>query len=88
MDTDRAIRDGVVEFLRDECGLLPSEYSSSTPLFSSGLLDSFAMVALLSFAEQRFGVVLPLQDLTQDTVDTVDSFTQYVASRREAVSGA
>ena len=75
-------QDVIVEFLRESCGLGPDAYERTTPLFSSGLLDSFALVAMLSFAEERFGIRLVLPELSQDTVDTVIAFAAYVDSVR------
>jgi acyl carrier protein len=75
-------QDVVVPFLEDELGLEPGRYTLTTPLFSPGLLDSFALVDLLSFAEQRFGIVVKPDDLTQETVDSVEAFVDFVESRR------
>ena len=80
-DTD-AIREALAEFLRDESDLPRDSYTSATALFSSGLLDSFSLVALLSFAERRFGVNIPPEALTQETIDTLDSFASYIASKQ------
>jgi acyl carrier protein len=75
----------VVRFLDDELGLAPERYTLTTPLFSSGLLDSFALMALLSFAEQQFGVVVTPDDLTPQTVDNVQAFVAFIEER--AVGG-
>jgi acyl carrier protein len=74
------IQAALIRFLQDEVGLRPDMYRADTPLFSSGLLDSFALVALLAFAETQFGVVLPAENITQANVDTIDGLAAYVAA--------
>jgi acyl carrier protein len=83
MDINGSVAESLVVFLKEELGLEPDRYALTTPLFSSGLLDSFALVALLAFAEQRFGVVLPPEDLAQETVDSIDVFSRYIESNRQ-----
>lgn len=41
-----------------------------TPLFSSGALDSVAMLELLSFVEESAGIEIRAEDVTLDNFDT------------------
>jgi acyl carrier protein len=75
---DPHVREILTRFVEEELGLEAGCYTLTTPLFSSGLLDSFALVALLSFAEQRFGIVARPEDLTPETVDSLDVFIRYI----------
>jgi acyl carrier protein len=77
-----SVADTLIAFLNDELGFDPERYTATTPLFSSGLLDSFALVALLAFAEERFGVAVAPEDLSQETVDSIEAFSRYIASRQ------
>jgi acyl carrier protein len=54
-----------------------------TVLISSGLVDSFNLVDLAMFVEERFGVKIDDTELTADTFDTLDQLTALVDSRRD-----
>jgi len=53
-----------------------------TVLISSGLVDSFSLVDLAMFVEERFGVKIDDTELTADIFDTLDQLTALVDSRR------
>jgi acyl carrier protein len=82
-DTTRPVRtiDALLAFARDELELDLDQHTTSTPLFTSGLLDSFALVALLAYTEQHFGFELPVEAITADVLDTLDSLAGYIDSR-------
>lgn len=70
-------QDELVEFSR---GLLSSEeeVDAYTELFSSGLLDSIAMMSLINFIEERAGVQVAAQDVTLENFDSVDRILAYL----------
>lgn len=49
------------------------EIDESTPLISSGIVDSFSMVSLKTFLEKKFAVKIPDEKATTDAFDTVNS---------------
>ena len=49
------------------------EVDESTPLISSGIVDSFSMVSLKTFLEKKFAVKIPDEKATTDAFDTVNS---------------
>jgi len=51
-------------------------------LISSGLIDSFHLVDLGLFVEQRFGVRLDDGELNADTFDTLEQLAALIAARR------
>lgn len=51
-----------------------------TELFSTGMLDSVAMVGLISFVEQHAGVRVQPGDVTLENFDSVDAILAYVQS--------
>jgi acyl carrier protein len=51
-------------------------------LISSGLIDSFHLVDLGLFVEERFGVRLDDSELSADTFDTLEQLAALVAARR------
>jgi acyl carrier protein len=50
-------------------------------LFTSGLLDSFALTDFVSGLETEFGVTIPDSDLSARRFDTIDKVASYLASK-------
>ena len=48
------------------------------PLFSSGLIDSFAMAQVGVYIETEFNLYIPDPDLTVENMDTVELITDKV----------
>lgn len=55
------------------------------PLRTSGILDSFAVMGLLSFIHERFGIELDVFDTSVDKFDRVDQIAATVA-RKQALA--
>ncbi len=52
------------------------------PLISSGLIDSFSLVDLALFVEDRFGVRIEDTELNAQTFDSLDQLAALVHSRQ------
>ncbi|MCA9663327.1 MAG: hypothetical protein KC486_33665 [Myxococcales bacterium] len=63
---------------RDDLG----DIDEDTELFSSGLIDSFAMVELLVFLERHTGTKLGPEDIDLDNLDTIGRILKFVDSRK------
>jgi acyl carrier protein/D-alanine--poly(phosphoribitol) ligase subunit 2 len=50
----------------------------NTPLISSGYVDSFSMVSLLVFLENKFKIKIPPEKATPEAFDTVNSIVALV----------
>ncbi len=59
--------------------LAPSDDES---LFTSGLLDSFALADFVSGLEDEFGVRIPDSDLSARKFDTIQKVKEYLAAKR------
>ena len=70
------------DFLARNLGLKHAEIDSETPLFSSGLLDSFAMVELVAFVESHASVKVRARDVTLDNFDSIERIQKFVARAR------
>jgi acyl carrier protein len=69
-EIERVVREYIQnEFLPDED---PSALDGSTPLISSGILDSIATAKLVSFVESRFGVRFKASEIGVQRMDTID----------------
>jgi acyl carrier protein len=51
------------------------------PIFSSGLLDSFALTDFVAGLEREFGVTIPDSDLSARKFDTVNKVDSYLAAK-------
>ena len=49
------------------------EINESTPLISSGIVDSFSMVSLKTFLEKKFNIKIPDEKATPEAFDTVSN---------------
>ncbi len=63
------------EYIDDE----DTEIAYDTPLISSGYVDSFSMVSLLVFLENKFKIKIPSSKATPEAFDTVDNIVNLVS---------
>jgi len=54
-----------------------------TPLISSGYVDSFSMVSLLVFLENKFKIKIPPSKATPEAFDSVNSIVALVSQHLE-----
>ena len=57
--------------------------SMEEPLISSGLIDSFSLMDVALFVEDRFGVRIEDTELNADTFDTLTQLTSLIRSRQK-----
>lgn len=62
------------EYIEDD----DTEITNDTPLISSGYVDSFSMVSLLVFLENKFKIKIPSSKATPEAFDTVNSIVALV----------
>ena len=56
--------------------------TDSTPLVTSGILDSLATLKLVSFLEEQYGISLEAHEVDADHLDTIDHVERLVSSKR------
>ncbi len=80
METNDAIRDYIVNSL-----IRNPKYKlgDNDKLISGGLVDSFSLVELSLFLEEKFGVRPDDTELNADNMDTVQMIADYVESHRK-----
>lgn len=71
------LRDTIHTFLHDRLGVDADELTDQTPLFSSGLLDSFSLVEVVSMLEQQTGTRMDPTDVHLEHLDTVDRMLKW-----------
>ena len=62
----------------------PSQLTATTPLITSGILDSLATIELVAFLEERFGIELEARDVDTSRLGTLDDITNLVRSKQGA----
>jgi D-alanine--poly(phosphoribitol) ligase subunit 2 len=64
------------------------EITETTPLISSGLVDSFSMVSLLRFLEKKYAIHIPDAAATPEAFDTVERIVALVRRFQKAEVGS
>lgn len=72
-------QDELLYFLRRVAG--DDGVALDTPLFSSGLIDSIAMMQVIGYLEDHGHVRLGTEDVTLDNLDTANRMLALVAAR-------
>lgn len=57
---------------------LDEPIDADVPLVSSGMIDSFDLVGLIGAIEERFGVAVPVEEISIDSFDTPRQMLQWV----------
>ena len=61
----------IAAFLEDDLGIDTSDVTDDTLLFSSGIVDSFALVTLMTFMETEGGFRISPADVNLDNMDSI-----------------
>ena len=76
----------VKQFILDQ--FLPGEsaenLTETTPLFTSGLLDSIASLQLVSFLESEFGIRVAAHEVVPDNLNTLTSIGGFIRAKGSA----
>ena len=68
----------LIEYLDRHLGIDTSRMEADTPLFTSGLIDSFALVSLITYVEQASGIRVQPADVTLDNIDSIGRILGFV----------
>jgi acyl carrier protein len=66
------------EFLQGES---PDALTESTPLITSGVLDSLATLKLVSFLENTYGVTFEAHEVDAEHLDTIGAIANFVLAK-------
>jgi acyl carrier protein len=81
-DIIRTVKEFILErFLPGED---PSALTPTTPLMSSGILDSLATLELVSFLEERFKIELAAHETDASRMGTLADIAKLVQSKKAA----
>ncbi len=60
----------------------PQALTGSTPLITSGILDSLATLDLVSFLETQYGLEFEAADIDPNRIGTLDDIARLIDSKR------
>jgi acyl carrier protein/D-alanine--poly(phosphoribitol) ligase subunit 2 len=73
----------LVNFLAEELAVDPAELKPTAPLFSTGIIDSFSLISLLTYIETEGGFTIDPADVNLENFDNLERMLKY-ASRMAA----
>ena len=62
----------------------PEALTSDTPLISGGILDSISTVKLVTFLEEKYGIIFQAHEISSDHLETLDHIANTVHSKSAA----
>ena len=71
----------IKEFLEDELAVDVANLNANSPLFSSGVVDSFALVALMTFLEDEGDIRVSPSEVNLDNMDSISRILSYLQSK-------
>lgn len=72
---------GITRFMDDDLGIDGGELKLDEPLFSSGIIDSFSLVSLLTFLESAHKIRINPTEVNLDNFDSLEKMHKYVESK-------
>lgn len=77
--TNNEIKSRVMEMLMENIPELTGvEIANDTMLISSGYVDSFSVIQMISLFESEFSVTIDLDDINYEDFETIDSIVDKV----------
>ena len=84
MARENAVMETVKSYILEEflAGEDPMMLTATTPLMSTGILDSVATLKLIMFLEQEFGVQIEPHETDEKYLNTLEAICTLVESKR------
>jgi acyl carrier protein len=81
-EMEYAISQTIRRFLTERAWLTDAEVSESDSLLEKGVIDSVAMVELVSFIEQTFEIRIHDEELMPENFDSLAAMGAFISSKR------
>ena len=72
------VRTKIKKFIEESLEVDMSSVTDSEELFTSGLIDSFALIELLGFLESELNFTVDFAEMMVDDFDTIDALVKLV----------
>lgn len=69
------------KFMNDSLGIDATGLALDEPLFSSGIVDSFSLVSLLSFIEGEYDIRIAPTEVIIDNFDSFERMLRFLESK-------
>ena len=79
-------RNTLVNYMQNDLGIDASDLDDSTPLFSSGIIDSFSLISLITFIEKQGNFRISPTDVNLDNMDSIERLMAYIQSQSDAAT--
>jgi acyl carrier protein len=76
-------RQQLVNYICQQTGLTSADISDDMPLFSTGVMDSFALVEMISFIESEAQIRVKTNDVILDNFDNVGAIMRFASKRAQ-----
>jgi acyl carrier protein len=78
------VNEVVKEYILNEFlpGENPNELTDSTPLITGNIIDSLAMLKLVAFLEERFGITIQPHEASVEYMNTTQAISELVQSKK------
>ena len=76
-----SIESEIQQFLQDRFPDRRTEFNPNTALITTGLIDSFDILELLEFVEEKFRISLKSDELVQENFDSINALANLVAKK-------
>jgi len=83
MPDSQVIRNTVRDFILKEFlpGEDPAALSDTTPLMTTGILDSLATLKLVTFMEEQFKIQVAAHEADTENLNTIDDIVRLISSK-------
>lgn len=76
----------ILDFMQAELGIETATLDPSASVFSSGVIDSFSLVSLITFIEKSCDITVDPIDVTLENLDSVEFMLDFIARKQEGRS--
>ena len=76
--------DMMIDYIKAELAIDVEDLTLDTPLFSSGIIDSFALVSIMTFVESEGGIRISPTDVNLSNFDSISRIQAYVSRQLAA----
>ncbi len=74
-------REALLAYMVDELDLEADELQDDTSLFSSGLLDSFMLIDLVTFMEKSGSIQISPVEVSLDNLDSISNIMTFMTKK-------
>ena len=77
------LREKLIEYIIQNSGMSENEVNCNTPLFSSGILDSFTLTEVITLIEDESGIKMGITDIKLENLDSINRIINFVEKQEK-----